>query len=173
MPQTLVLYLSIAALPAWMVPVHALSQRALRALKPNISVQVGALVTAAAVNVLYAIWLTGSEILPRDGPDLAAGCLVVAISVNAMAFFYFQLVNVALTSIHMAVLLRVYWAGRLPELELSAQYDKAHMVSERIGRLVQLGQIETAGEFIHLRSRTLIFLSAPVYLWRHLLALAH
>jgi hypothetical protein len=169
--ETLVLYLSLATLPIWMIPLHGLCQRMFEVLKPDLGAQAGALGTTVLVDCGYAIVLIrGSSVFwPAGGIDVPAGFALVFLAANAMAFFYFQLVNVALTSIHMGVLLRIYWADGLPEEALMRQYDKSHMVGERLRRLTQLGQIEVRGETVHLRSRILILLSAPIYFWRRLL----
>ena len=166
------LFLSIGAVPLWMVPLHAVCQRLLQGFRRDFSVQVSALVAVVLVDLIYVAALTfGRDILAADLPNRIAGWAFVAIAVNAMAFFYFQLVNVALTSIHMAVLLRINWAGCLSRQALMARYGREHMVDERIRRLVQLGQLERDGEVVRLRSRTLAVLSAPIYLWRRMLGL--
>lgn len=168
---TLLLYFSIGALPLWMVPLHAASQRLLNVFKPHMGVQTGALVAIAAVNVGYVLvvlwWAVhGGE---RGALDTLAGVVFVGLAVNAMAFFYFQCVNVALTSIHMSVLLRIFWAGALSQHILLSDYNDRHMVWERIGRLLQLKQIEVGGDLVRLRSRLMVFAASPIYLWRHLL----
>jgi hypothetical protein len=172
---TLLLYLSIGSLPLWMIPLHAICQRVFNAVSPGFGVQPGALLTTALVDVLYAmgllLWV--SALWPHhDKMDVVAGWLFVAMAVNAMAFFYFQFVNVALTSIHMAVLLRILWAGRLSQDSLLAEYNQEHMVQERLRRLTQLRQIDVRGERVHLRSRALLLMSTPVYFWRHFLGLS-
>lgn len=171
MLATLLLYISIATLPLWMIPLHGLCQRIFEVIKPDFGAQAGALATTALVDGVYAVVLIrGSSVFwPVGGVDVPAGLVFVFMAVNAMAFFYFQLVNVALTSIHMGVLLRIYWADGLSEEALMQQYDKSHMVTERLRRLTQLGQIEVRGDTVRLRSRILIRMSAPIYFWRRLL----
>lgn len=155
----------------WMVPLHAGGQRLLNAFKPEMGVQAGALVAIAAVNAAYALVVLG-WVLHGGAPgvlDVLAGAAFVGLAVNAMAFFYFQCVNVALTSIHMSVLLRVYWAGALSQDVLLSDYNDQHMVRERIARLLQLKQIDVVGGIVRLRSRTMVFAASPIYLWRYLL----
>ena len=168
------MYCSIGALPLWMIPVHAGCQRVLTAIRPDLGVQVGALVAAGVVNVIYAVvlaaWLAAFR--PVTRADILGDIAFVAISVNAMAFFYFQFLNMSLTSIHMSVLFRVFWAGSLPRDRLLSQYDERHMVEERLRRLAQLKQVEVRDGAVHLVSRTMIILAIPIYLWRRLLGLS-
>lgn len=167
----LLLYGSIGALPLWMMPLHAACQRVLTAIKPDFGVQAGALFTACVVNIIYVLVLVAwFWILPTPAAiDGVAGGLFVALAVNGMAFFYFQFVNMSLTSIHMSVLFRVFWAGELSKDRLLSEYNDRHMVSERLHRLAQLKQVELGDGLVHLRSRTMIFLAVPIYLWRRIL----
>jgi hypothetical protein len=155
----------------WIVPLHAGCQRILIAINADLGVQTGALLTAALVNVIYGFlfvgWFVASP--PVHPIDLLAGGLFIAVTVNAMAFFYFQFVNVALTSIHMSVLLRIFWAGELPKELLLTDYGDRQMVSERVCRLAQLRQIELQDGMVHLRSHIMLILAAPIYLWRRVL----
>lgn len=170
--KSLLLFLSIGIVPLWMIPLQVICQRALQAVKRDFSVQIGALITVVLVNFIYmGVLIYWPELFLSDHLERFAGWLFVAISVNAMAFFYIQIVNISTTSIHMAALLRIYWAGSISQAELLAQYGRKRMVDERVRRLAQLGQIETDGEVIWLRSRILLFLSAPVYLWRRILGM--
>jgi hypothetical protein len=154
-----------------MVPLHAASQRLLNAFKPDIGVQAGALLAIAAVDVGYALvilwWVVHSG--QRGALDILPDVAYVGLAVNGMAFFYFQCVNVALTSIHMSVLLRIFWSGSLSQDILLSDYNDQHMVRERIGRLLQLKQIEVEGGAVRLRSRIMVFAASPIYLWRRLL----
>ena len=174
MLATLLLYLSIGAMPAWMIPLHVICHRLLGTLHLQPSVQVSALVTAMIANALYGTLLfsLSSTFWSTSGIDVIAGVVFVGVTVNAMALFYFQLVNVALTSIHMAVLLRISWAGTLPLDKLLSGYDREYMLGERIQRLVQLHQMTFDGRTLRLRSHALIALSAPIYLWRRILQLS-
>jgi hypothetical protein len=168
----LLLYCSIGLLPLWIFPVHVSCQRLLAAFKPDIGVQASALVAAAVVNVIYAAFLLAWFLVGlQDGnsADAVAAVLFVMLAVNAMAFFYFQFVNMALTSIHMAVLFRVYWLGELSQEALMSQYDDRLMVAERLRRLVQLRQVELRDGVMHLRSNVMVVLATPVFLWRRIL----
>jgi hypothetical protein len=170
----LLLYCSIGALPLWMVPLHGASQRLLNVFKPQMGVQAGALVAIAAVNVAYALFVLWCAMhgAQRSALDTLAGVVFVGLAVNAMAFFYFQCVNVALTSIHMSVLLRIFWVGALSQDILLSDYSDEHMVRERIGRLLQLKQIEVGGDMVRLRSKIMVFAASPIYLWRRLLGIS-
>jgi len=154
-----------------MVPLHAASQRLLNLCKPHLGVQAGALLAIAAVNAGYTLaafcWAVNGG--GRSALDTLAGVVFAGLAVNAMAFFYFQCVNVALTSIHMSVLLRIFWAGALSQDVLLSDYNDQHMVGERIGRLLQLKQIEVKGDVVRLRSRVMVLAASPIYLWRDLL----
>jgi hypothetical protein len=168
---TLLLYFSIGALPLWMVPLHAASQRFLNLCNPHLGVQAGALLAIAAVNAGYTLaafcWaVNGGE---RSALDTLAGVVFVGLAVNAMAFFYFKFFNLAHTTIHMSVLLRIFWAGALSQDVLLSDYNEQHMVRERLGRLLQLKQIDVESGVVRLRSRILVFTASPIYLWRHLL----
>jgi hypothetical protein len=171
---TLLLYVSIGVMPVWMIPLHVICHRLLGTVHLQPSVQVSALIAAVMANALYVTLLfsLSSIFWPTSGSDVIAGVVFVALTVNAMALFYFQLVNVALTSIHMAVLLRISWAGTLPLDKLLSGYDREYMLGERIQRLVQLRQVTFDGKAVRLRSHTLIALSAPIYLWRRILGLS-
>lgn len=155
----------------WMVPFHAGCQRLLTTTRPDFNVQASALLTAGVVNVVYgvvlAVWVVLS--LPRTGLDAICGILFVALAVNAMAFFYFQFLNMSLTSIHMSILLRVFWAGEISKAQLVTKYSDQQMVEERLRRLSQLKQIEVRDGLVRLRSSTMIVLAVPIYVWRRIL----
>ena len=130
------------------------------------------MITAGVVNVIYGVLLiawffTGQS--DSNGVDAVAGAVFVILAANAMAFFYFQFINLALTSIHMSVLFRVYWTGKLSQDVLVSQYNDQLMIAERLRRLVQLKQIELRDGMAHLRSHAMVCLTTPVFLWRRVL----
>lgn len=171
---SLVLYVSIALAPLWMIPFHAAVQRLLAMIGLRVGVQLGGLVSAAAANLLLAavVFRWSHELLRDDPVDAAAGLVLMFMALNAMSFFYFQLINVALTSIHIAVVLRIYWSGGLSEQGLLNEYNSDQMLTERLDRLSQLGQIKEQGGIVELRSRVFLVLCQPIYLWRRILKVA-
>ena len=168
---SLVLYVTIALVPLWMIPFHAAVQRLLAAIGLRVGVQLGGIVSAAAANLLLAVvvFRWSHELLRDDALDAAAGLVLMFMALNAMSFFYFQLINVALTSIHIAVVLRIYWSDGLSEQGLLNEYSSDQMLTERLDRLSQLGQIKEHDGIVELRSRIFLVLCQPIYLWRRIL----
>jgi hypothetical protein len=155
-----------------MFPLHIGCHRLLSTIKPDAGVQVSALIAAGVVDAIYGVFLTAWLLAGpayHDGVDAIAAVLFVALAANAMAFFYFQFVNMTLTSIHMTVLFRIYWTGKLSLDALVAQYNDRLMVTERLQRLAQLKQIEVRDGVVYLQSQIMVTLAMPVFLWRRLL----
>ena len=88
-----------------------------------------------------------------------------------MGILYLDVVNVAETSLHMHLLLRIAWGERLSLDALVEQYSPARIVAERLDRLTALGQIRREGEGYHVADRTALRLAGVIDLWRRVIGL--
>jgi len=86
----------------------------------------------------------------RSSWTAAAAAIYVVATYGALSLLYLDVVNIAETSLHMHLLLEVSWNDRLSLQRLIDKYGPAHMVGERLERLIALGQVRRVGDRYYL-----------------------
>ena len=89
----------------------------------------------------------------------------------AMAILYLDVVNIAETSLHMHMLLRVAWGETTFLPALIEQYSPEHMVEERLQRLTGLGQVRREGDGFFVRDHSVLRIAAGIDIWKRVLKL--
>ncbi len=94
------------------------------------------------------------------------------ININSMWFVYFQVfVNMILTSIHVQLLLQVFWGDSGDLRSMQESYHPAKMVDGRLDRLRKLHQISIENDIVVLKVPYLLWAARPLFWWRRLLRL--
>jgi hypothetical protein len=102
---------------------------------------------AAAAGLIFAAGITAyvaslSQCTPRD---LAAFVVVNAGCTAALAFGYFNFVNLHFTSLRMRILREMGTAGRISIADLKARYGADTVLDLRLKRLVDAGELSFDG----------------------------
>lgn len=165
--------LALLATPLWLAFLHPLLAFVLRKFGKDRGPQFNAILSMLTLNV---IWLALSPVLAEivQVDNYWAFLFYLLFTLNGMNVFYFQCINLSLTSLHMNILVTVAKAGTISRSNLLAQYNDQHMIETRLKRLVNLGQIEFVGaaqQDVKLKSWLFIILSSPLYAWRWALGL--
>ena len=165
--------LALLATPLWLAFLHPLLALLLRQFNWDRGPQFNAIMAMLAMNVIWLILaLPLATIANVD--SFCAFLFYILFTLNGMNVFYFQCINISLTSLHMNILMTVAKAGTITRDALLAQYNDQHMVETRLKRLTALGQIEftdASQQTVRLKSWLFIILSSPLYVWRWALGL--
>jgi hypothetical protein len=103
------------------------------------------LVAGALLGAVPTLWLTnvglasaGSSLVDRIGYNLSS-----FIAYAALAFGYFAVVNLCVTSVRIRVLRELYETGPsgLPRSDFLAEYNSVTILNKRLERMVKSGQI--------------------------------
>ncbi len=166
------LLLGLLALPVAMFAGHVVSYRALRASGRRPTAHASALVgivvsmVAAAAVVGFTGWWVGAA-----ASLVIAQLAYLAGAGAAMAILYLDAVNIAETSLHMHMLLRVAWGETTSLPALIEQYSPEHMVEERLQRLIGLGQVRREGAGFFVRDHSVLRIAAGLDIWKRVLKL--
>jgi hypothetical protein len=167
-----VLLVALLALPAAMLVAHAIAYRAMAAggRRPTAHTSAITGILGCGGVVLAAVAIAGwSSELPLF--TVACQLLYTAAVTVAMGILYLDVVNVAETSLHMHLLLRVAWGERLTIASLLEQYSPDRIVAERLDRLTALGQIRREDGRFFVANRTTLRLSRLIDAWRRVIGL--
>jgi hypothetical protein len=171
MSVRLLLAALIALSPAMLIA-HAIAYRVLAARGRRPTAHTSAItgilgcggVLLAAVAVLG--WQNG---LPLG--SVACQLLYSAAVTAATGILYVDVVNVAETSLHMHLMLRMAWGERPSLALLLEQYSPDRIVAERLDRLTALGQIRREGDRYFVADRTTLRLARAIDVWRRVIGL--
>src|SRR6266540_854551 len=158
--STKTLLLATLCIPGLMFVCHIVAYRLLTAAgrRPtaHTSAMAGMPLSVAAVHVVVvlAAWQHGLLLW-----DVVAQLIYVACAGAAFAILYLDAVNIAETSLHMHLLLRVTWGERRSLQRLIEQYSADHIVEERLQRLTALGQVRHESERYYLRDQSVLRLA--------------
>ena len=128
---------------------------------------IAACLVATLASVTWFVW-------PAAGGHplevLCAFTYAIAVFV-ALAILYLDVVNIAETSLHMHLLLEIAWGDRPSLQNLILRYSAERMVTERLDRLVALGQVRAVGGRYVVGDRSALRLASVIDLWRTVLGL--
>lgn len=166
------LLIVLVLLPVAMFAAHAVVYRVMRARgrRPtaHTSAIMGILLCGGVLLAVVAgqAWQAGLGVVTA----ICQLAYVAGVTV-AMGILYLDVVNVAETSLHMHLLLRIAWGERLSLESLVEQYSPSRIVAERLDRLTALGQIRREGDGYHVADRTALRLAAVIDVWRRAIGL--
>jgi hypothetical protein len=171
--MTLLLLLAgVVVLPLAMFGGHVVAYRALRFADREPTAHSSAIAgIAAAVGVFGLVVLA---LAVRGGLSIseAVGQLAyVAAAGAALGVLYLDIVNIAETSLHMHLLLRVAWAISVPREELVREYGPDQMVQSRLGRLKALGQVVERDGGLYVSDRSVLRFARVIDAWKAVLGL--
>ncbi len=95
--------------------------------------------------------------------SIAEGILMLLYSFmiyNALGYAYFHFFNMSETARRIRILIHIASQGQVTLSELEKKYTPAHMVSNRLARLVQMGQIKKNADDIYLLKSARLLLIA-------------
>lgn len=166
------LLLGSLALPVAMFAGHVVSYRAMRAAGRRPTAHASALV-GILVSMVTAAALVGIAGWSAGAPAslVIAQLAYLAGASAAMAILYLDVVNIAETSLHMHMLLRVAWGETTSLPALIEQYSPEHMVEERLQRLTGLGQVRREGDGFFVRDHSVLRIAAGLDIWKRVLKL--
>ena len=95
----------------------------------------------------------------------------VAAAGAALGVLYLDIVNIAETSLHMHLLLRVAWAISVPRDVLVREYGPDQMVESRLERLTGLGQVVERDGGFYVGDRSVLRFARVIDAWKTVLGL--
>lgn len=126
---------------------------------------------ALSLAVLAVIVIAAGVVAGASATLIVFELIYVGVAGAAIAILYLDVVNVAETSLHMHVLLRVAWGEKLTLDALVEQYSARHMIEERLTRLTGIGQAVQDGERYYIKDRSVLAFSRILDFWKRLLKL--
>jgi hypothetical protein len=94
--------------------------------------------------------------------SIAEGILMLLYSFmvyNALGYAYFHFFNMSETARRIKILIHIASQGQVTLSELEKKYTPTHMVSNRLARLVQMGQIKKNVDIYLLKSAQLLLIA--------------
>ena len=82
---------------------------------------------------------------------------------------YFATFAISEVSLHMHIMLMILISNKLSIDAVKIQYNKPHMLKERLKRLIDLGQVREEDNFYYLNGRLLLYGSKIFDIWKILL----
>jgi hypothetical protein len=173
-PYERLLVLLIAS-PLGICTLHAIISRIIFRIRPNWGApQIIALGTIFVGN-LPILWLAWDLTLKRvcvGAIDSACGVVYVLLTYNALGFWYFNILNLSETSLHVHILMELLIEGTIPSKQLATRYSAKEMVNTRIERMIALGQLAEQGErYVLSGNDVLLTVGKMIHTWRRILGL--
>jgi hypothetical protein len=173
-PYERLLVLLIAS-PVVVHVIHLIISRILRPLgSDRVAPQILALGTIFIGNVpiLWLAWDLALKDVCTGAIDSACGVAYVLLAYNALGFWYFNLLNLSETSLHVHILMELLIEGTIPSKQLATRYSAKVMVATRIERMIALGQItERGGRYILTGNTVLLTVAKLIHAWRRILGM--
>lgn len=156
----------LAAAPAAILVVHMALGRALRERSRQKVAALSAALAAAPVAALLELNARRAGATLGQRPLDAAYAAVVY---GAVAYAYFHLFNLGETARRIRILREIHAAGTLRDDALAGAYGSDELVTVRLGRLVETGQVEVRGGRYVLVGAVLYAAARVVQAWRTML----
>ena len=155
--------------PFWVLVAHIAVARALRQVKRDLSPLYG---TAFVILDLYFIiqvlaWVFYLRHLPLQ--EAAFGCLYGTLVYGGLAFSYFQFFAMTETARRIRILRELHDKGPLTRNQLAASYGAEQMLTIRLNRMVELGQLEKEGDRFKVKGRLLLYVARITSAWARVL----
>ena len=165
----LTIALALAA-PLFFV-IHMIISRLFRFAKTNLTPFVGiffSIIIGSILIIIYVISLLGAKLW--EDPLEALACLAfVFLTLTGFAYMYFATFAISEVSLHMHIMLMILISNKLSIDAVKIQYNKPHMLKERLKRLIDLGQVREEDNFYYLNGRLLLYGSKIFDIWKILL----
>lgn len=118
--------------------------------------------------VIYVFSLPGYY-LWRTPLEAFACFMFVFLTLMGFAYAYFATFAISEVSLHMHIILMIYFSKSLSMDAIKKQYSKDYMLTERLQRLIELGQIEERDNRFYLSGNLLLVGSRIFDVWKMLL----
>lgn len=126
------------------------------------------LIIGSIIIIIYAISLLGAKLW--ETPLEASACLAfVFLTLTGFAYMYFATFAISEVSLHMHIMLMILISQKLSIDTIKVEYNKSHMLKERLKRLIDLGQVRERDNIYYLNGRLLLYGSRIFDIWKILL----
>ena len=160
----------VLAAPLFFI-IHMIISRLFRFAGINLTPFVGnifSIITGSILIIIYGISLLGAELWQTPAEALA--CLVfVILTLTGFAYMYFATFAISEVSLHMHIMLMILISKKLSIDAIKIEYNKSHMLKERLKRLIDLGQVTERNNLYFLNGRLLLYGSRIFDIWKILL----
>ena len=124
------------------------------------------------IPILWLAWDLALSAICRSPMDCACGVVYVLLAYNSLGFWYFNILNLSETSLHVHILMELLVEGRIRSSDLLKRYSAQEMIDTRIDRMIALGQLtERKGRYVVTGNATLLTVGKLIHYWRVILAL--
>lgn len=159
--------LILASTPLQVIIIHILASRLLRQIPPQLTT-VGCAVFGQ-VPIGLILWFLVFLRYPMSLIEVVITSFYAFIVYNALAYTYFHLFNMSETARRIKILYEIDRAGSLSNEAIPCNYGVSEMLSVRLKRLVDIGQLDLKGGTYTQKGRLLYFAAWIVLTWRRIL----
>lgn len=126
------------------------------------------IIIGSALIFIYVLFSLSAKLWVTPLEALACFALVF-LTLTGFAYMYFATFAISEVSLHMHIMLMILISNNLSVDAIKIQYNKPHMLKERLKRLIDLGQVREKNNLYYLNGRILLYGSKIFDIWKILL----